>query len=151
MKARLLRSGDRIRRKDGSIAAVLTVVTVGVRAVHCYCDAYRATGDGRVEVPLWDAQHRYERAPTQEAEHIARRKEIWEAMRAKPGQLDPVYGGRGNEGFAASTAKATGKSKETTDRAVRRATEVCQEARDLIRGTKLDNVTPIRKASGASR
>lgn len=58
---------------------------------------------------------------------------------AKPGQVDPVSdepkGGRGNKEFASSTAEVTGKSKETINRAIRRATEVCEEARDLIRGT----------------
>lgn len=88
---------------------------------------------------------RSELTPTQEAEHLARRKEVWEAMREveqKPGQVDPVSseqkGGRGNKEFASSTAEVTGKSKETINRAIRRATEVCQEARDLIRGTALD-------------
>ena len=42
------------------------------------------------------------------------------------------------EGFAASTAAVTGKSKTAVNKAIRRATAVCQEARDLIRGTALD-------------
>ena len=39
------------------------------------------------------------------------------------------------EGFAASTAAVTGQTKQSVNRAIRRATAVCQEARDLIRGT----------------
>lgn len=89
---------------------------------------------------------RSELTPTQEAEHLARRKEVWEAMEAKSvsGQVYPKLSARGRdnegrpEGFASSTADVTGKSKESINRAIRRATEVCEEARDLIRGTALD-------------
>ena len=90
---------------------------------------------------------RSELTPTQEAEHLSRRKYVWEAMEAATavsGQVDPKLSARGREnegrpeGFASSTAAATGKSKESINRAIRRATEVCQAARDLIRGTPLD-------------
>jgi len=83
-----------------------------------------------------------------DAEHLAKRKEVLEAMREKAqrvaesevSQLDPpqsyagqLGGARPQEqGFASSTTAATGKSKETINRAIRRASEVCQEARDLI-------------------
>lgn len=40
-------------------------------------------------------------------------------------------GGRGHEGFAESTAKATGKTKQDTNRATKRAREVCQQARRI--------------------
>ena len=58
-------------------------------------------------------------------------------------QLEPPvevakHGRAQDEGFAASTAAATGKSKAAVNKAIRRATAVCQEARDLIRGTALD-------------
>lgn len=98
---------------------------------------------------------RAELTPTQEAEHLARRKEVWEAMREAERTPDlagetggatcttslsdgRAAGPQHEEGFAASTAKATGKNKSTVTRATRRATEVCQAARDLIRGTSLD-------------
>lgn len=98
---------------------------------------------------------RSELTPTQEAEHLAKRKEVWEAMREAERASDLVgetggatctaslsdgraAGPQHEEGFAASTAKATGKNKSTVTRAIRRATEVCQAARDLIRGTSLD-------------
>jgi len=87
---------------------------------------------------------RSELTPTEYAEHIQRRQEIWEAMYDQSGQVVPVESkredgkGHRHEGFAESTAKATGKSKKDTNRASKRAREVCQQARDLIRGTKLD-------------
>ena len=90
--------------------------------------------------------------PTQEAEHLAKRKEIWEAMQAAKSDATCITlpkTGRGNTQFAADTAKATGVDKSTVTRAVRRATEVCQEARDLIRGTKLDAKRPEPREQGS--
>lgn len=90
---------------------------------------------------------RSELKPVEEAEHLARRKEVWEAMRGSEtaGQTSATClsdgrksGPQHEEGFAASTAAVTGKSKATINQAIRRATEVCQAARDLIRGTALD-------------
>lgn len=42
------------------------------------------------------------------------------------------------EGFAGATESITGVDRRTTQRATRRAREVCQEARDIIRGTEAD-------------
>ena len=52
--------------------------------------------------------------------------------------LEKPTTGRGNTQFASETAAVTGKSKTAVNKAIRRATAVCQEARDLIRGTALD-------------
>lgn len=83
---------------------------------------------------------RSELTPTQEAEHLAKRKEVWEAMRESE-QVEQVvpavevakHGHTQAGGFASETAKATGKTKQSVNRAIRRASEVCQEARDLAR------------------
>ncbi len=66
-----------------------------------------------------------------------------EAAKIPVAQVAPVEIGYGKppqrpEGFASETAAITGKNKATINRAIRRANEVCQEARDLIRGTGLD-------------
>ncbi|HEX7338884.1 MAG TPA: hypothetical protein VF271_03015 [Rhodanobacteraceae bacterium] len=83
---------------------------------------------------------RSELTATQQAEHLQRRKEIWEAMQeAETGKSFPSSGGAGNQGFADDTAKATGQTKRAVNMATRRAREVCQEARDLIRGTSASN------------
>ena len=75
------------------------------------------------------------------AEHHAKRKEVWEAMRAADDQSEKVFpieskrdDGKGHRHpeFASETAAVTGKDKSTINRAIRRATEVCQDARDLI-------------------
>jgi hypothetical protein len=93
-----------------------------------------------VDRQLWEIDEnlmRSELTPTEEAEHVARRKELWEA-RQKVGQVAPLSTGRGHKGFAADTAAKTGKDKRTINRAIQRAAEVTSEARDLIRNTSLD-------------
>ena len=62
-----------------------------------------------------------------------------EVEQVAPPQVSGHGGARPQtEGFAASTSEVTGKSKTAVNKAIRRATAVCQEARDLIRGTALD-------------
>ena len=62
--------------------------------------------------------------------------------------LEKPTTGRGNTQFASETAAVTGKSKTAVNKAIRRATAVCQEARDLIREIKdLNDQEYINKAS----
>ncbi|HET7269386.1 MAG TPA: hypothetical protein VFJ15_14910 [Oleiagrimonas sp.] len=89
---------------------------------------------------------RSELTATQQAEHLQRRKEIWEAMENQVVQAaspDSEVGYKQPpkqiKRFAAETSAATGVNKSTVTRATRRAREVCQEARDLIRGTSASN------------
>ncbi|MCB1687712.1 MAG: ParB N-terminal domain-containing protein [Halioglobus sp.] len=115
-------------------------------------------GDSEIDAELWEIDEnlcRHELTPTEQAEHLAKRKELWEARERDrvSGQVDPKLSVRGREnegrpeGFATETAKTTGKSKESINRDVRRAHDVCQEARDLIRGTKLDTGAMLDKLS----
>ena len=53
-------------------------------------------------------------------------------------QVGSVSGGRGNKGFAAETAAATGKSKRSINRALQRAQAVAPEVKAEIQGTELD-------------
>lgn len=70
---------------------------------------------------------------------MARRKYVWEKLHPDNDRNPVENRGPGRPvDFAGDTQRATGKSKETINRAIRRATEVCQAARDLIRGTALD-------------
>ena len=88
----------------------------------------------------------------QEAEHLAKRKELWEERSSGP--TCPTGGGAPGENkqFARETPEATGISKRTVNRATARAREVCPQARDMIRGTKLDKGTYLDalKALGPS-
>lgn len=89
---------------------------------------------------------RAELSAVERAEHIAKRKELWEAKQAAPesGPEKPTLPrtGRGHKQFAQETADATGESKREINEDVKRATELCDEARDLIRNTKLDTEPP---------
>jgi len=93
-----------------------------------------------IDRELWEIDEnliRAELTPTEEADHLARRKVLWEA-RDKVGKDFPLYTGRGNEGFASDTANRTGQSKRTINLKVHRADNVAPEVKDAIRGTELD-------------
>ncbi|SEK08250.1 hypothetical protein MAA5396_04761 [Marinovum algicola] len=83
---------------------------------------------------------RSELTPTQMAEHLAKRKELWAArnnantVREKPGRP---------KGFAGETSDATGVSARHVQKAVARASGVTEEARDAIRGTDMDKGTVL--------
>lgn len=78
---------------------------------------------------------RSELSATQQAEHLAKRKELWAARdsvascNTKPGRP---------KGFDTDTAEKTGVNRSTINRAISRAENVTDEARDAIRGTDLD-------------
>lgn len=135
-------SADRREADPGRVSEKLAEKAgVGRRSVE---RAIKVREEGIAEID--ENLCRAELTPTQEAEHLARRKQVWEAMRASAAvseQLVPKLSTRGREsegrpeGFASSTSAATGKSKQDINRAIRRVAEVCQEARDLIQGTKI--------------
>lgn len=79
-----------------------------------------------------------ELTPTQQAEHLAKRKELWEVRSS--GTICSTGDGRPGEniGFAQNTAAATGSTKRQVNRAVARAEKVSEEIRNEIRGTDLD-------------
>jgi len=73
--------------------------------------------------------------------HLVRRKEIWDKMKAQESgapcaTLRPT--GRGNTGFAAETAKRTGRSKATINRAIRHTTKIAPDVLESVKGTKLE-------------
>lgn len=79
---------------------------------------------------------RSELTATQQAEHLAKRKELWGA-RDLGGASCPTKPQHQKQ-FASATADATGVDKRTVNRATARAESVTQEARDIVRGTKAD-------------
>lgn len=88
---------------------------------------------------------RSELTETLRSEHLAKRKELWEARREAAGATCPTSladgrkaGPQHEKQFASETAAATGTDKRTVTRAISRAENVSQEARDVIRGTKAD-------------
>ena len=104
-----------------------------------------------VDRELWEIDENLIRAdltPTEEGEHLKRRKELWEMREVRVGQLgssgDRDERGRFTpeqeqpEGFASEASDVVGKSKRTVNRAIERAKKVAPEVRDAIRGTELD-------------
>lgn len=92
-----------------------------------------------IDRQLWEIDEnlmRSELTPTQQAEHLARRKELWEAR--ETAKSSRSFEGRGNSGFASETAAATGASKRSVQQSIARAEGVIEEVRDQIRGTNLD-------------
>lgn len=92
-----------------------------------------------IDRQLWEIDEnlmRSELTATQEAEHLARRKELW----AERGKSLPTFqkAKPGQKAFAAETAERIGKTKRAVNMATRRAEEVTAEARDVVRNTALD-------------
>lgn len=126
---------------------------LGWKKVECFV----FDDDDESAAEMWEIDEnlcRHELTATETAEHLARRKAIWEAreLAGTTCPTQPETDSRGqkkssqqSEGFATETAKATGKSKKDVNRSVKRGNDVCQEARDLIRNTKLDTGSTLDK------
>jgi hypothetical protein len=80
---------------------------------------------------------RAELTPTQMAEHLAKRKELW-GMRKESGADHPTLTGHGNKQFAADTSGATSLSKRAVNMALARARDNAPEVMDEVRGTDMD-------------
>jgi len=113
-------------------------------------DAYIMEGD-ELHAQLAEIDEnlmRSELTQTQVGEHNKRRREIWAAMKEeeKTGGNDGstcLSDGRSSgpqheKGFAQETAESTGQTKQHVNKTISRVEKVCQEARDIIRGTKAD-------------
>ena len=115
-----------------------------------FIDAIFTDAD-EIDRQLWEIDEnlmRSELSPTEEAEHLAKRKELWEA-RANSGTDCSENKGPGRpEGFAGETAKATGTTRQQVNRAVSRAENVCKEARDILRGTSADTGAVLDRLKG---
>ena len=94
---------------------------------------------------LWEIDEnliRAELTPAQEAKHLERRKELWK-LRKTAEQSGTICStlpetGRGNEQFAADTAKATGQSKQDINRKVSRAKKIAPDVLGALTGTDMD-------------
>ena len=94
----------------------------------------------KIDRQLWEIDENLIRADltlTETAEHMSRRKTLWE-QRSKSERTSPTLTGRGNKGFASDTADKTGISKRTINEAISRAENIPEDIRDLICGTDLD-------------
>jgi len=94
-----------------------------------------------VDRQLWEIDEnlmRSELTPSQQAEHLARRKELWEA-RSSGTNCSTGGGAPGeNKGFAQETAEAMGTTRQQINRAVARAEKSSPDILEEVRGTSLD-------------
>lgn len=90
--------------------------------------------DDQLRAELWEIDEnlmRAELSPAQQAEHLARRKEVWEALQSS-GKTFPT-----KEGFSSQTAKATGETKRNVNLQIARAEALGPDIK-LVAGTSLD-------------
>jgi len=93
-----------------------------------------------IDRQLWEIDEnliRAELSPTEMAEHLTRREELWGARQVSAQVAPKPQGGR-PKGFAGDTAEKTGISKSTVNRATSRAKAIPEDVREKIKGTKLD-------------
>lgn len=119
---------------------------LGWEQIECF-----VTEEDEIDAELWEIDENLARAEltaSQEAEHLARRKALWAERQKrdaeKSGKSFPTSG-RGNEGFAASTAAITGETKRSINQKIARAEAVAPDVRKEIEGTHLDTGTYLEK------
>lgn len=113
-------------------------------------DCFYFHGEDDLDAELWEIDENLMRAeltPVQQAEHLKRRKEIWEAKREAENSGGTTCPTRNigyakppenEKGFAAETSEKTGVDKRTINRAISRAEKIPEPIREKIEGTKLD-------------
>jgi hypothetical protein len=88
---------------------------------------------------LWEIDEnliRVELSPAQKAQHLARRKELWEAIN-EGGKSVSTLGGEQRVGFAADTANAVGLTKQAVNQHLARAEALGSDI-GRVHGTSLD-------------
>ena len=100
-----------------------------------------------IDRQLWEIDENLQRAnltPAEEADHLKRRAELWEARETAgtncPTSLSDgrAAGPQHAEGFASETAAATGRSKRDINRAIARAENIESDVMEAVQGTVLD-------------
>lgn len=104
---------------------------------HSHAPCIEITDDALL-AELWEIDEnliRSELSPAQKAQHLSRRKEIWESL--KTGTTGVGLGGRGNTSFAAETASVAGISKGNVNEHIARAHALGDDI-GRVAGTSLD-------------
>jgi hypothetical protein len=151
------------KRVDGETGFVLVAGNHRLEALrrlgHEFVDCIVMSED-EIDAQIWEIDENLVRAsltPVEEAEHLSKRKELWEAKQAEiqvEQVVPPEFGykkpPRQTEGFAANTAEKTGDTKQSINRKISRAKGVIDEVKDLIRGSVLDTGTYLDKLKSLS-
>lgn len=113
------------------IAAAIKLGLAEVPCLEVDCDD--------LEAQIWEIDenlYRSELSPVEEAAHLTRRRELWEAMKGGKTIPTPTAGGQQDVAFAANTAKAIGRTKRSINQKLARAENVV--VLDDVKGTSLD-------------
>lgn len=130
--------------KDGDVELIAGAhrVEAAVSLGWDYMDCIFRDEWSEIDRQLWEIDEnliRAELTPAQQADHMARRKALWEQRAAaESGTSCPTLTGRGNVGFASDTAEKTGTDKRTVNRAVSRGESIAPDVMEMITGTALD-------------
>ncbi len=103
-----------------------------------------------IDRQLWEIDEnlmRAELSPSEMAEHLARREDLW-GKRNSAQTLRDIKGPGRPKGFASETADATGVSKRAIQLATSRAKSIPADIRDTIKGTALDTGTYLDSIKG---
>jgi hypothetical protein len=103
--------------------------------------------DTAIDREMWEIDEnliRAELTPSEEAIHLKRRKELWEKKQLNLDNL-ARFEGRGNKGFSAETADATGKSQRSVNRSIQRADKIAPDVLRVVAGTALDTGSSLDK------
>ncbi len=111
-----------------------------------YIDCISVDDMSDIDRQLWEIDEnlmRAELSPTELAEHLAKREELWGQRTAAQTLRSSLSDGRGagpqhQKQFAADTAEKTGVSKRAVQLATSRAKAIPADIRAIIKGTKLD-------------
>lgn len=130
---------------DGDLTAGVPVLVAGLHRLEAakrlgwsHIDCLEVDDD-HLRAELWEIDEnlmRAELSPSQQAEHLHRRKEVWEALQQSDA-IRTTFTGRGNKGFAKSTADNAGIDKSTVTRQIARAEAIGPDIK-LVAGTSLD-------------
>jgi hypothetical protein len=105
---------------------------------------------------LWEIDENLVRAeltPAEIAEHMVRRKELWEQkLMAENGRGCPIFqdAGRGHKGFAQDTAEKTGRHKRNINKAVARGKKIAPDVLKKVKGGGFDTGVVLDKLAKMS-
>jgi hypothetical protein len=109
-----------------------------------------------LDTQLWEIDEnlaRTELTPAEIAEHMVRRKELWEQkLLAENGTGCPIFqdAGRGHKGFAQDTAEKTGRHKRNINKAVARGKKIAPDVLRKVKGSEFDTGVVLDKLAKLS-
>jgi len=105
-----------------------------------------------IDRQLWEIDEnlcRSELTEAEEAQHLARRKELWEAR--ETANSFRSFEGRGNKGFASETASVSGQTARSVQKKIARAQKIEPKLLEEVKGTELDKGVVLDELAAAPK